>query len=138
MKLTRRRLLVASVVAVAMGGGAWFALADHGPPYGVTRSAYQAIRLGMTREEAERAVGRRDDQNHYMPHLMFFLNVEHESNDSLRSLAFRPLKWADGGLYIEVWLNDDDGLVAEKWFYADTTWERLLRQLRSAWAKLGF
>lgn len=39
MKMTGRRLLVASVVAVTMIGGAWFTFAENShPPFGVTRA----------------------------------------------------------------------------------------------------
>lgn len=108
MKLTRKRFLIASVVLVAVIGGAWSALANHGPPCGVTRSAFDAIRPGMTIDDVDRIIGHSDESG---PHSAY---------------------WIGEGYYtvIVVSLNEDR-LVCEKQFYHNTIWDVFWRKARS-------
>lgn len=135
MKLTRKRFLVAFVVTVAVVGGAWFAVAEHGPhepPFGVTRAAYRALQFGMTTDEANSIVGQ--------PALLFqFLIVANEASEVDENLgpAVTFAAWDEGGVAIVIGRNQD-GLVCEKRFCSRPLLDRLLRQVRASWGNPGF
>lgn len=141
MKLTGKRLLVASVVAVAVIGVAWLTFAENEngqPPFGVTRSAYHEIHLGMTIEDVERIIGEPAFNSSQLIALLS-MSDEHQADDRLRSEFSSSREWHDDGHSIGVLLNQD-GLVWRKCFFSwnESLVARLLRQLRSIWGRLGF
>lgn len=140
--LTRKRILLASIAVIACTV-AWLAFAPRGiPPFGVTRSAYQEIRLGMTIEDVERIIGQPvgrfdiwvlfDEANPFGGP-----SGERESDENLRSEVHKFLEWYGDETALGVSLNQE-GLVWKKWFYSPPMLARLSRQLRSFWGKLGF
>lgn len=119
MKVTRKRLLVAFVVAVAVSGGAWFFLAESSqPPFGVTRSAFDAIDLGMTIDEVERIIGYWD----------------HSDTDAGSGCWFGEKEQYS----VIVVSRDKDGLVRNKQFAHQSIYDRLWLKAYFWWGKLGF
>lgn len=139
MKFTRRRILIGSTIAVAVIGGAWFAIAEREPPFGVTWSAFRAIRFGMTKEEVNRIVG----HTGALPWWRIPRGGAVESqSDMNRPSGFAGLpgdvmEWDDGENLLQVDFNKE-GLVCEKTLCYQRLEDRLLRQVRSFWGKLGF
>lgn len=112
MRLTRRRLLLASVVAVVVCGG-WFTVPQR--PASVTRIAFEKIRRGMPLEDVEHIVG--------------FPGVK------IPASGEPPLSiysWSEDGFMIVV-LLDDDQLVERK-VYGDPPPSRLDMLLARFWA----
>lgn len=141
MKLTRRRLLVACVVAAAVGGGAWLAVAEREPsqpPFGVTRAAYLAIRSGMTIEEVERMVGQPA-----VPSAGVFDTLdypfEREGDGSLCSQGgdLRGRLWSGDGAFLWVSINPD-GVICERVFCTLPVLDKILGQVQDFGRKLGF
>lgn len=150
MKITRRRLLVAFVVTVAVTGGAWLAFAENGqPPFGVNRSAYQAIRHGMTVEEVERIIGYPTAEIKFLADFedreFFYGEQKHTEQESDESICLqidcKSFVWDGVGIVLEVTFTPE-GLVCEKSLYSLQLFDRLLCQLRYYWftlsRKLGF
>lgn len=132
IKLTRRRLLGAAVLAVAVFAGAWFAFAvNREPPFGVTRSAYRSIRLGMPIEDVERIIGRPADRQQIWP--LYDEHSERETDQGLQP-DVDGLAWWDDNVTICVSINRD-GVVCEKVF--EDTLARLLWLARYHWGRLG-
>lgn len=135
IRLTRKRLLLTSVAVIACVV-AWLALAPgSGPPFGVTRSAYRAIRLGMSIEDVEHIIGRAADAH---PNFLLYYstNPDEQESDENRQKSL-PEWWSENDSMIEVSL-DQDKLVCRKCFYFRPIWDRLLMPLQSFWGKLGF
>lgn len=147
MKLTRRRLLVASVVAVVVSGGAWFTFSERSqPPFGVNRAAYRAIRMGMTIEDVEHIIGRPADRWGTLPlsYTRYDREIDeslclphHDIADAILARIGEDLAWWGDGVVIIVSTNRD-GVVYEKQVASNRLLDRLLRQVQSFWRKLGF
>lgn len=135
MKLTRNRLLFASVAAVVVIGGAWFARSRQ--PSFVTFSAYYQIQLGMPIEDVEQVIGRPADAIPNFPCLSQFSLIHCERKGVIRLRKW--LFWSENdNTAILVWV-DEDGLVEALAFYSRPTMrDRLMREFRSYRGKLGF